>query len=169
MAVARLARRVSAAVPSCLACHGGVELPPAIAGVDRLHDVGGTFEVALCLACGSGVTLPQASAEELAPFYPKDYGAYGQPLSGLARLISIPVRRFHTWRTFRIEPLRLIPGLRLGHALDVGCGAGYLGERLIGRGWRVAGLEPDAIGLRACPRGRRRCPSRDARRRRARP
>jgi len=136
---------------SCLACDGAVALPPAIAGVDRLHAVNGTFEVAICRACGSGLTLPPASAGELAPFYPQEYGAYGQSLHGLAALISVPVRRFHTWRTFRIKPLRVIPGLRAGRALDVGCGAGYLGERLIGRGWRVAGVEPDA---RACERAR---------------
>jgi SAM-dependent methyltransferase len=142
---------VSVAGTACLACDGAVALPPAIVGVDRLHGVDGKFEVAICRACGSGLTLPPASAEELAPFYPVEYGAYGQPLRGLAGLISIPVRRFHTWRTFRIEPLRVIPGLGAGRALDVGCGAGYLGERLIRRGWRVAGVEPDA---RACERAR---------------
>jgi SAM-dependent methyltransferase len=142
---------VSAAGPACPACCGTVALPPAIAGVDRLHGVGGRFEVAICRACGSGLTLPQASAEELAPFYPPEYGAYGQSLRGLAGLISVPVRRLHSWRTFRIKPLRVIPDLRAGRALDVGCGAGYLGERLIGRGWRVTGVEPDAA---ACARAR---------------
>ena len=149
-AVARLPAR-DVAGTACLACNGAVALPPAIVGVDRLHGVDGTFDVAICRACGSGVTLPPVSADELAPFYPQEYGAYGQPLHGLARLISIPVRRFHSWRTFRIEPLRVIPGLDTGRALDVGCGAGYLGERLIGRGWQVAGVEPDAT---ACERAR---------------
>jgi SAM-dependent methyltransferase len=141
----------SDAASSCLACNGPLALPPAIAGVDRLHAVNGSFEVAICRVCGSGLTLPEASADELAPFYPQEYGAYGQPLHGLARFVSTFVRRFHTWRTFRIEPLRLIPSLTPGRALDVGCGAGYLGERLIGRGWQVAGVEPDGS---ACVRAR---------------
>jgi SAM-dependent methyltransferase len=113
--------------------------------------VDGSFEVAVCRACGSGLTLPQVSAEDLAPYYPQEYGPYGEPLSGLAQLISIPVRRFHAWRTFRIAPLRIIPSLVPGLALDVGCGAGYLGERLMARGWRVAGVEPDP---NACERAR---------------
>jgi hypothetical protein len=106
---------------ACLACNGAVALPPAIAGVDRLHAVDGSFQVAICSACGSGLTLPTASAEDLAAFYPQEYGPYGQPLHGLARLISIPVRAFHAWRTFRIEPLRVVPSLGTGRALDVGC------------------------------------------------
>jgi SAM-dependent methyltransferase len=142
---------MSARGTTCLACNGAVALPPALSGIDRLHGVGGTFEVAICRTCGSGSTLPQASAKELAPFYPQEYGAYGQPLGGLARVISIPVRRLHAWRTFRIKPLRVVPGLGAGRALDVGCGAGHLGERLIARGWQVAGVEPDA---RACDRAR---------------
>lgn len=50
-------------------------------------------------------------------------------------------------------PLRALAGMAPGTVLDVGCGRGDLGEALVRRGWRVAGVEPSR---EACAFARRR-------------
>lgn len=132
---------MSSGGPPCPVC--GAALPaPAIAAPDRLHGTGGTHRVARCGVCGAGVTLPRVGDEQLAAFYPDEYGPYSERMSPLERLASRMIRAFQGWSAMRAAPLSALHGRSAGRGLDVGCGRGDLAATLISRGWAMTGVEP---------------------------
>jgi SAM-dependent methyltransferase len=133
---------------TCAVCGTALPSEPAIRGADLLHGSEGEFAVHICPACGAGNTRPRAGDEELARFYPDAYGPHASdgPLGG--RLGRALARR--ELRVGAAGALGELPGGRL---LDVGCGDGELGELMMARGWRVAGIEPSGEAV-ARARGR---------------
>lgn len=132
---------MSATEPSCPIC--AARLPaPTIEAPDRLHGTGGRYRVARCDACGAGVTVPRVGDEQLAAFYPDEYGPYNEHLSGWQRIASRLIRAFQGWSTMRTAPLSSLRGRPAGRGLDVGCGRGDLAATLIGHGWTMSGVEP---------------------------
>jgi SAM-dependent methyltransferase len=129
---------------------------PALRGVDRLHGIPGTFEVAVCGACGSGRTLPHVPSDGLSELYPRDYNAYALPRQPLLRAAATALFRTRYAAALRSEPLRRLRA-NAGRLLDVGSGRGDLGVVLREHGWDVTALEPSpdacaeaaARGLRA--------------------
>lgn len=117
---------------------------PVLAGADRLHGVPGRFDVAECGSCGAGVTLPRVPAEALGSFYPTAYAPYDAASGRLVGLISAAIQRWQGWRALRTAPLDEARRIGPARAVDVGCGRGDLGAHLVGRGWRVTGVEPSA-------------------------
>lgn len=143
---------MSAEAPSdpalCAVCGTALPGEPAIRGADLLHGGSGEFSVLVCAECGAGNTRPEASDAELTRFYPNDYGPHtaAGPLGGrLGRALAR--------REMRVGAAGALGELPAGRLLDVGCGDGELGELMIGRGWRVDGIEPSAA---ACQRARAR-------------
>src|SRR5438034_3445369 len=136
--------RVSTALSAkrCSICHSAAAAGRGLSGPDRLHRAPGTFSILLCSACGTGWTVPCASAAELASFYPTSYGYTLEP-GVLGRLQRMIQRALFLYVLAR-PPLRAVARLSPGVLLDVGCGRGDLGEALVRRGWRVAGVEPSA-------------------------
>jgi SAM-dependent methyltransferase len=119
--------------------------PPAdrcfVRSPDRSGTVRGTFSVAVCSSCGGGWTLPAASAADLASFYPDTYQAYVLQ-RGLLGAVQRLGQRLLFARSLSTAPLRELTRMPVGSVLDVGCGRGDLGEALVRRGWRVAGVDP---------------------------
>jgi SAM-dependent methyltransferase len=135
----------------------------ALRSTDRL--LGGSIEHELwrCPTCGLGQTWPPLAPAALAPAYPPDYICYHQgsrPASGLrGRVVrsllatqgypqpdALPLprplaRSLARARGWTWQP----PPPPSGRPLDVGCGSGAYGASLIRLGWRVDGIEPDAI------------------------
>jgi SAM-dependent methyltransferase len=129
----------AAACPAC----GGERLTPFVGrGVDRLHSTAGEFRVLRCLACGTGATKPDAGPQDLAAFYPSDYGPYAEPGNVVLRLASAAIRRLQAWLAFRGMPLGPLAEAAPARAVDVGCGRGDLAAALVERGWSVTGVEP---------------------------
>ena len=117
---------------------------PAIEAPDRLHGTGGTHQITRCGTCGAGVTLPRVGDEELAAFYPGGYGPYSGNLTGWQRVASRLIRAVQGWSELRSEPLSILRDRPPGRGLDVGCGRGDLAVMLMGRDWRMSGVEPSA-------------------------
>jgi SAM-dependent methyltransferase len=98
---------------------------------------GTSFRIVRCLACGLVRTEPQPDKSELERFYLSVYCRAGRRYRfGLDRT----VRALYGARIRRIE--RLAGGA--GAVLDVGCGPGWLLDRLRERGWRTRGTERSA-------------------------
>lgn len=131
------------------------ELPkPTIEAPDRLHGTGGTHHVARCQVCGAGVTLPRVTDEQLAAFYPDEYGPYSERMSAVERVASRIIRAFQGWSAMRAAPLSALRAHPAGRGLDVGCGRGDLAATLIGHGWTMSGVEPSpAACVAAAARG----------------
>lgn len=137
-------------VASALISDGSLTCPSCAApldaerlrGVDRLHGVAGSFEVAPCESCGAGRTLPVLRDDELGGLYPQGYGPYDDHMSRPVRVISWVIRRYQAFRSWRSEPLKELRGHEPGRGLDVGCGRGDLAAMLARHGWRMSGIEP---------------------------
>lgn len=127
-----------AACPVCAARPAA----PTLTAPDRLLGTPGRFWVAVCAVCGTGVTLPPATPEEIAGFYPAGYGPFEARPHPLVRAVSAAIQAWQRWSAHRHPPLDAIAALPPGRGLDVGCGRGDLAAGLIGRGWRMTGVEP---------------------------
>jgi SAM-dependent methyltransferase len=99
--------------------------------------------------CGAGVTFPLVSDEQLAGFYPEQYGPYGERMSAIERLVSRAIRWLQGRSAFRAEPLSALRDRRAARGLDVGCGRGDLAALLVGRGWSMTGVEPSPAACAA--------------------
>jgi SAM-dependent methyltransferase len=121
----------------------------AIAANDRLHGTRGEHLVARCSNCGAGVTLPAVGEDQLAAFYPEQYGPYDERMSGVERFLSRLIRRYQAWISFRSRPLNALADRPPGRGLNVGCGRGDLAAALASRGWAMSGIEPSPSACRA--------------------
>ena len=136
----------------CPACGAPLDPGSSVHGVDRLHRTRGEFEVRCCESCGTGVTLPFATPVQLAAYYPPGYGPYDDSLGVVTRAISRAIRWWQGRRTLGTAPLRVLRGVPVGRAVDVGCGRGDLAGLLVHRGWQVTGIDPSASACKAARR-----------------
>jgi SAM-dependent methyltransferase len=133
---------------SCPICRGALG-PPTIESPDRLHGTSARHGVALCPGCGAGITLPRVSDDQLAAFYPDDYGPYDERMRPAERVASRMIRAFQARNAMRSAPLSALRGRSAGRGLDVGCGRGDLAAALVARGWAMAGVEPSPVACAA--------------------
>jgi len=134
---------------SCPACGSPLEEGWRLVGADRLHGGEGRFEVRRCGSCGTGVTLPRATANDLARFYPHEYGAYVPTTGAITGLLSRVIVSTQTRRALSQPPLAAISQLPRGRVLDVGCGRGDLAAAFATRGWQAVGIDPSAAACAA--------------------
>ena len=127
-----------AACPVC----GATTAAPSLTAPDRLLGTPGRFWVAVCATCATGVTLPPATPEQIAGYYPAGYGPFAGRPHPLVRAASAAIQAGQRWSAHRRPPLDAIAALSPGRGVDVGCGRGDLAAGLIGRGWRMTGVEP---------------------------
>jgi SAM-dependent methyltransferase len=82
-------------------------------------------------------------------FYAGSYAPYAVAVGRVQRTISALLQRVQGWRALNKAPLAAIRRLSPGRALDVGCGRGDLGARLIAHGWQVTGIDPSPTACTA--------------------
>jgi len=154
-------------VECCELCQGS-EFPPFLIGRDRLHGIGGEFQLVRCLKCGLVFVNPRPDREEIERFYPRAYGphagiagpAHSHRLSPLRRsmytlfynyppsyrgngvllrTLVLPVK----WATVR----NMIPFQGEGKILDIGTGSGSFLASMKALGWDPYGVDisPEAV------------------------
>jgi len=103
----------------------------------RLHHEEAGFRYHRCPACGFVFLLPIPSAEELHRLYEEEVGAtfhHGAEISGaFEKRLEARFRLSLLGDALRRSPER--------SALEIGCGAGYLLDRLRAENWSVRGVE----------------------------
>jgi SAM-dependent methyltransferase len=128
----------------CPACNGPLAEAPTLRGADRLHGTPGSFDVVCCPDCGSGATLPAVPGEDLAAYYPADYGPYDRPTGPVVTAASRLIRWYQARRALARQPLSALRGAPAGRLVDVGCGRGDLAATFVSHGWHAVGVEPSA-------------------------
>lgn len=121
---------------------------PILKGRDRLHRLPGEFMVVRCRACGLIRTTPRPTLDSMGYYYPDAYGPYASTRVGpIAAESAGPAWKRLLRRA--LEPkTHLLPPIRPGRMLEIGCGSGSFLHRMAGQGWEVAGLEvsPEPAG-----------------------
>jgi len=114
----------------CLFCES-LDQQAVLRGHDRLHPVGGNYDVSRCKRCGLVFLNPQPGPEELAAHYPATYYSLGGDRSWDGRDERL-YRAFHTGGLLdRLACLPYRPWMRTvvgevgARVLDVGCGSGH--------------------------------------------
>jgi SAM-dependent methyltransferase len=123
-----------------LGCPAGDE--PMLEGIDQLHGVPGRFQVVRCQSCGLMRTSPRPTMDAIGAFYPDPYGPHQASTAAApddTRWTARLARRLR-WDGTRM----LVPPIRPGRALEIGCATGALLRKVRARGWQVQGIEPSA-------------------------
>jgi SAM-dependent methyltransferase len=153
---------------SCPLCHqdGARRL---FVSQDRVHKLPGTFALFRCMGCHAIFIQPWLSNEQLADYYPEEYGRYrhsrsldkkhysdwhrfvrenyyGYPASKQER--SIILTKAAAFALSFIMAKSIIPYHGEGKILDVGCGGGSYLHRLRQWGWECYGVEPSENGVK---------------------
>ena len=154
-------------VARCELCEG-TEFAPFLKGRDRLHGIGGEFQLVKCLECGLVFINPRPDQEEIGRFYPAAYGPhaeasgpththrlsplrrrlyslfYGYPPSDqgngvLLKTLLLPVK----W----VAAKNTIPFQGEGRILDIGAGSGTFLASMKALGWDPYGVDisPEAV------------------------
>lgn len=121
-----------------------------LVGYDRLHGLPGEYTVVRCRTCGLMRTSPRPIAEDIAQYYPEDYGPYHATLVSAdtpSPALSVPSHKSLFRRlcrsVFRFNVDRL-PDMPPGRMLELGCASGRFLRHMARLGWEVAGIEPDS-------------------------
>lgn len=159
-------------VEHCELC-GGSEFSPFLKGRDRLHGIGGEFQLARCLGCGLIFINPRPDRKEIKRFYPDAYGPHAEThgpthshrLSSLRRRIyslfyNYPLcnRKNGILLKALLLPVKwavgknTIPFQGEGKILDIGAGSGSFLASMKALGWDPYGVD---ISLEAVKRARR--------------
>lgn len=136
---------------NCLLCDNS-EYRPIIRGRDRLLGLPGEFTVVECRKCGLRFTNPRPSMDELAYYYPENYGPYKVYLSDSdsqddtllerfkTRLKQLPLASF--MKKLNNPRLTFIPNLPDGaKVLELGCATGWFLNDLHKNHWDLYGVE----------------------------
>jgi SAM-dependent methyltransferase len=107
-------------------------------GKDRLHNLEGTFTVLRCKKCGLERTSPRPTPNTIGNYYPENYGPYNdvpyltfEPTS----IIKSIIINFLGLRT------RVLPNVKPGKMLEIGCSSGSYMQYVRNKGWLVDGIE----------------------------
>ena len=122
----------------CVACAlcGSRDHRPVLTGRDVRRRVPGDYSLVRCNDCGLVFVNPRPTRAAIERYYPPNYAPHAPGAPSRAEAIY--------YRLFR--RVGVAPGARV---LDVGCGGGKFLLFLRERGYRVAGVEPNAAVARA--------------------
>ena len=115
-----------------------------LSGRDRLHNLPGKYTVVKCRTCGLMRTNPRPTPDTIGYYYPEDYGPYlstriQQGKKKQNSNLKIPFKHFKN-RIFQFNT-EIIPSLRPGRLLEVGCASGSFLHKMVSQGWQVQGIE----------------------------
>lgn len=109
-----------------------------LCGSDRLNNLPGSFSLVRCKYCGLMRTNPRPTQETISYYYPDSYGPY------LGSKVSVDAKPI-LWKRFLRRLIKLndiiIPLIKPGRMLEIGCSAGSFLHRMSEQGWSVEGIE----------------------------
>lgn len=132
-------------VPCPVGCGAGDDF--CLIGHDLLHDLPGSFTVVKCKKCGLMRTCPRPSPQSMGAYYPKNYGPYlGTRIVDPTDRVRSKSRMFFSALVKRIFSFntQVLPKIKPGQMLEVGCASGSFLHLMSGQGWDVQGIEFDS-------------------------
>lgn len=115
-------------------------------GKDLLHNIPGEFSIYRCQKCGLERTTPRPTPDTIGTYYPSDYAPYQDEASAKAGLKQ-------SWKELILKIFglrsRILPSVKPGRMLEVGCSSGNYMEQARAAGWSVDGIEfsPEAAAI----------------------
>lgn len=154
-------------VERCALC-GGKQFSPFLKGRDRLHGIGGEFQLERCQGCGLIFINPRPDREEIGQFYPVEYGPHAEAVGLSHKHRLSPLRRriyslFYNYphgnqkdgmlQRALLLPVKwaavrnAIPFQGEGKILDIGAGSGSFLASMKALGWDPYGVDisPEAV------------------------
>jgi SAM-dependent methyltransferase len=127
---------------NCPACQSP-SVYPVLSAKD--HTVSqGVFEICHCGDCTLRFTQDIPSVQDIGPYYRSaEYVSHSDTQKGFINQLYHRVRN-HTLQTKR-KLIQRVTGIQAGWLLDVGAGTGAFAHTMQQAGWKVTGLEPDAL------------------------
>jgi len=136
---------------ACLWCGTFLTAPLFMGVKDRLGFVPGQWDFLQCTACGSANLSPMPSLQQIASYYPRNYGFSMESDSRLGRFARKAEEFFFyrfSYGSQARKVLRAVGGDGRGkRLLDIGCGNGWLLRRLQQYGFDLHGVDfqPDTV------------------------
>jgi SAM-dependent methyltransferase len=113
-----------------------------LVGRDRFHGLPGDYRVVRCRTCGLMRTDPRPTPATMGYYYPDDYGPYVGTVVPSADPAAPALPR---WKVLLGSLFQfnhgLIPPVRPGRMLEIGCASGAFLHKMAGLGWEVEGIE----------------------------
>ncbi len=149
---------------SCPLC-SSTKSEPLVVGYDRMYPLAKDFPYVTCQECGLVRQDPLPREEDIAAFYPPDYGPHiGGSKQKRDKWINRMARRYYYGTEsvgrsgfmrflFGLLSKRVMPTIRpprgQNRLLDIGCASGDQLKRYEALGWTVKGIEisPNAVGI----------------------
>ncbi len=129
-------------VPCCLGCLEDDQI--LFKGHDLLHDLPGEYYVVQCRTCGLMRTNPRPTPECIGIYYPDNYGPYlGTVVDTGQEKQGVGIKQYLKPIVNRIFDFNgtVLPFLKPGRLLEVGCASGSFLHRMAMAGWEVQGIE----------------------------
>ena len=126
----------------CLGCHENDEF--LFNACDLFYDLPGKYSVVKCRTCGLMRTNPRPSPKSMGIYYPDNYGPYlGSIVNQVVQKKRLGVKHFFKPIVNKIFSFNgtVLPKLRPGVMLEIGCASGSFLHYMAGMGWRVQGIE----------------------------
>ena len=117
-----------------------------LSGCDMLHGIPGEFSIYRCRHCGLERTNPRPTADTIGAYYPANYGPYKSDT--VATTNSKQILKDFIRGLFGLRS-RILPDVRPGRMLEIGCSSGNYMEQARNAGWIVDGIEfsPEAAAI----------------------
>lgn len=115
-----------------------------LTGHDLHHDLPGDFNVVICQSCKLIRTNPRPNPSAMSFYYPDDYSPYAsggddqstlQPINFFKKIFTPLVRHLFAFNT------NILPPVKIGNMLEIGCASGDFLQRMAAIGWKVEGVE----------------------------
>lgn len=114
-----------------------------LTGSDRIYNLPGTFTLMRCNTCDLMRTNPRPTQDTIKFYYPKNYQPY---VKSKINKPDLPLGNTHKILLHLQEKIlrtytRVIPHVKPGRMLEIGCASGNYLYRMASMGWEVSGIE----------------------------
>lgn len=111
-----------------------------LTGRDRLHGLEGEFNVCKCLKCGLERTNPRPTANTIGAYYPDSYAPYQSDAVSIKKTRPVGAFKLFLRKLLGLD-MRVLPLIKPGVMLEVGCSSGNYMSSVRDLGWIVEGVE----------------------------